>query len=82
MIAIPEADDVPVARVCPRQHHGHVVGLRPRVDEVDTLEAPWHAVRKLLSILCNLIVQINGCRVLQQLALSSDCGDDLRMAMA
>mmetsp|Transcript_8778 Transcript_8778/g.18751 ORF Transcript_8778/g.18751 Transcript_8778/m.18751 type:complete len:325 (+) Transcript_8778:859-1833(+) len=81
MVPVPEADQVPVARVGSREHHGHVIGLRARVDKVDTLEVAGHAVRKFLCILCNLVVQVDSGCVLQELALLVDCLNHVGVTM-
>ena len=52
-----------------RHHHGHVIGLRPAVDEVDALERLGEPFGETLGVLVDLGVQVDIGRVPQRVDL-------------
>jgi len=46
------------------------------------LEVPWHLLCQFLGVLCDLVVEIDGGGVLEQLALPVDGRDHLGMTVA
>ena len=50
-------------------HHGHVIGLRPAVDEVDALERLGEPLGEALCVLVDLGVQVDVGRVPQRVDL-------------
>ena len=82
MIAVSKGEKVEVAGVKAGHGHCEVIRFAARVYKVDVLQVPGHHVRQLLAVERDLLVEVDGGRVLDALELLNDGVDDLGVAVS
>ena len=81
VVGVAEGEELVVAGVEARHHHGHVVGLGPAVHEVDALERLGQLLGEALGVLVDLWVHVDVGRVPQSVQLVSQGRAHPRMAV-
>ena len=81
VVSVAKRENVVVSGVDASHHHGHVVGLGARVDEVAHFQVSRHGGDEPPGVLVDLRVEINGGRVPQLVHLGVQSGVDFRMTM-
>ena len=82
VIRVAQSQNVVIAGVNARHHHGHVVGLRSGIDEVAHFKVARHGGRQPASVFVDLRVEIDGGRVPKTIDLRVQSGVDFGMTMA
>ena len=82
MVGVAQSDDVVVSGVGSGHEEGEVVGLRARVDKVAHLEIARHFRSQFGGVVGHIGMEIDGRRMLVELALLVSRRNDVRMAVA